>query len=295
MDLTQLKKLSLEESILLALTYANIFAYPLTSKEIFKWLTRKSTFEEVKNSLKKNTDKFWSLEENLYFLKGQRMLVKIRKEREKISEQILREKSDFISKLQNHKEVKLVAISGALCFKNSKDLDDDLDIFFILKNNSIWRFNLEISLRKKFTKEAQKVCHNYLIAEDNLKLIEKDFFTAHQLLNLQPADNLDFYQKFLEANSWTEEFFPNFYFENKLELKLKNDKPFALPNWNWIEDLIFGLHRKRLEKKLNPQLLGGSVKIEKGVFKKHTNDFRPKITKLLEEEFERNCKKYFLK
>ncbi len=290
LDLTQLKKLSLEESILLALTYANIFTYPLTSKEIFKWLTRKSTFEEVENSLQKNANKFWDSEENLYFLKGQNKLVKSRKEREKISEQLLEEQTDFISKLKSHKEVKLVAISGALCFKNSKDLDDDLDIFFILKNNSVWRFNLEITLRKKLTKEAQKVCHNYLITEGNLELVEKDFFTAHQLLNLQPASNLDFYQKFLEANSWAEQFFPNFYFENELKLELKDDKPFALPSWSWIEDLIFNLHKKRLEKKLNPQLIGDSIKIQKGVFKKHTNDYRPKITKLLAEEFERNCK-----
>lgn len=290
MDLTQLKKLSLEESILLALTYANIFTYPLTSKEIFKWLTRKSSLVEVEISLQKNSNKFWDSQENLYFLKGQNQLVETRKKRENISNQLLIEQSVFISKLKNHKAVKLVAISGALCFKNSKDLDDDLDIFFILKNDSIWRFNFEITLRKKFTKEAQKVCHNYLITEGKLELVEKDFFTAHQLLNLQPASNLDFYQKFLEVNSWAKKFFPNFYFEDELELKLKDNKPFALPSWSWIEDLIFSLHKKRLEKKLNPQLIGGSVKIQKDVFKKHSHDYRPKITKLLTEAFERNCK-----
>ena len=39
--------LSLEEAILAALTYSDLFSYPLTAEEVWFWLPKKATSEEV--------------------------------------------------------------------------------------------------------------------------------------------------------------------------------------------------------------------------------------------------------
>ena len=51
-------------------------------------------------------------------------------------------------------------------------------------------------------------CMNYYIDETGLTIIEKNIFTAMEIVTLLPLQGKDCFQNFIEANSWTENYFP---------------------------------------------------------------------------------------
>lgn len=205
-------------AILKALIYSDIFNFPLTKEEIWKFLigrkiNRKSFEEELKNL---QDIKF---KNNYYYLAGREKILEKRIKREKESRKKLDLANKIVEKLSIIPTVLFIGISGSLALENS-DEKDDIDLFIITSKNTLWitRLTLVVLLilmgqyRGRGKEESQKVCLNMLIDENSLSFpkTRQDLYTAHEITQLKPIlDRNNTYNKFLSANKWVTKFLPN--------------------------------------------------------------------------------------
>jgi hypothetical protein len=215
-----------EKAILKTLAYADIFDYPLTLREVHKFLifNRLSEFKFVQATLfrmsaaKKRirTDRTG----RFYFLSGRKALIDLRNKRERFSQKKLRIARRTASLLKFIPTIKLVGVTGRLAMKNSDD-DDDIDLLIISSKGNLWltRFLvtilLELTGRRRRPEEKRakdKVCLNMFLSEEGLAVPknERDLYSAHEVVQMKPLWEKDnTYQKFLKANQWARKYLPD--------------------------------------------------------------------------------------
>lgn len=208
-------------SIFKTLIYSDIFDYPLRKEEVWRFLisgksVQRKEFEEELNRV--SGAKLVHLEGgDFYCLLGRGEIVKTRIKRLKESNKKIISAKKIVKILSLVPTVSFIGISGALARKNS-DAKDDIDIFVIARNKSLWITRLMLVLllilmgqyRWRGKKESHKVCLNMLIDEKVLEFENQDLYTAHEIIQLRPVfDRKNTYNKFLSANRWINKFLPN--------------------------------------------------------------------------------------
>src|SRR5260221_11194131 len=125
-------KITSEHAILKTLTYGDIFDYPLTKEELWKYLisdkpiTRKAFEEEIEEPRCRG----FASATGFYFKKGRGKIVTLRKKREKISERKLEIARSVCNFLKLIPTIQFIGISGGLAMSNA-DAKDDIDLFII--------------------------------------------------------------------------------------------------------------------------------------------------------------------
>src|SRR3989338_9214218 len=224
----------LEKAILSALIYADIFDYPLTIKEIGKYLIQfkiQSASWRTKFKITAKDLEFIKYKNSFYYLIGRENIIKSRREREQWSVEKIK-KADKISHILKFiPTVRLIGITGALAVNNSKE-EDDIDLLIITKRGLLWTTRFLVTIicelinvrRRPDDKETNnKICLNMFLDEDHLSIPskERDLFSAHEVLQMRPVYNKDkTYEKFLQENLWVREYLPN-------GLNIKNQKSSA--------------------------------------------------------------------
>jgi len=129
-------------------------------------------------------------------------------------------------------QIKLIGLSGSIAMMNAKN-EDDIDLFIITKKNRLFtaRFLATIiafimGLKRPIglKKASNKVCLNLFFDEDNLKVpkFKQTLFVGHEILQMKPIVNKDnVYERFLKANRWVQDIFPN---SSWIMSKVKNQK-----------------------------------------------------------------------
>ena len=212
---------SSEKLIIKTLLYSDIFDFPLSEEEIWKYLIceKDVTEKHFANRIKKINSVVFR--KNGYLFTTEReSIVKKRLKRIKESKIKLEIAGKIIRKLFSVPTVMFIGISGNLSMLNSEK-KDDIDIFVIVKKNKIWitRFFLIAMLKFMgvYRKRGEKVvsnkfCLNMLVDETSLKLSSnfQNLYTAHEVSQLMPIrERGGIYKKFIESNSWTTDFLPN--------------------------------------------------------------------------------------
>jgi predicted nucleotidyltransferase len=212
---------SSKNAIMKTLLYSDIFDYPLLEKEIWKYLIsfEKADYQQFQKSLYLK-DRLFETRKNYYFLRGRKTLVNLREERKIASAKKIKFARQIIEKLAKVPSVRFIGISGALAMKNSGE-NDDIDLFVIASKKSLWITRMTIALflkalgvyRGKNEKNiSDKICLNMLLDETGLAFPRKrrDLYTAHEIVQIMPIFQKDnFYEKFINANSWIYDFLPN--------------------------------------------------------------------------------------
>lgn len=125
-----------------------------------------------------------------------------------------------ISVLQIFPQIKLIGISGSVAMRNAS-VGDDIDLFVITSKKRLWtgRFIclvvascLNVRRIRKSKHVKNKICLNLFFDESDLKLPEKKQteYGGHEVLQMKPVvikNNM--YYRFLKANDWVGEHFPN--------------------------------------------------------------------------------------
>lgn len=106
--------------------------------------------------------------------------------------------------------VRGVAISGTLSKGVMKE-NDDLDYLVFTEPGRVWLCRLILMAFKKvfLLNSHHRFCVNYLLAEDSLEIPDHDLFTATEIAWLLPMVNPGLYRRFVEANAWVRDMFPN--------------------------------------------------------------------------------------
>ena len=208
------------------LGYADIFDYPLTSREVHNFLIsdKPCDFGSVQRTLLQmsadgktiSTDK----EGRFYFLAGRSSTAVLREKREKISQKKLKIARKITRMLKLIPTIKLIGVTGRLAMENSEE-KDDIDFLIIASANRLWLTRLltitllELLRKRRRPKDINvkdKICLNMFLDERHLFLPakERDLYTAHEVVQMKPLwDKNKTYQKFLKANEWVREYLPN--------------------------------------------------------------------------------------
>ena len=132
----------MKQAVLRTLCYHNIFDYPLTLKEIHRFLIAKAQSKISVNELQceiKKLIKSKKIQESdgFYFLKGRMAIVKTRKERQRHSQEKLKIGQRAAHWLSFIPTVKMVALTGAVAMNNAKR-SDDIDFLIVTGANRLW-------------------------------------------------------------------------------------------------------------------------------------------------------------
>jgi hypothetical protein len=107
--------------------------------------------------------------------------------------------------------VRSVMASGSLS-KGYMDEKSDLDFFIVTEPGRLWISRTLLVLYKRLFlfNSHKEFCVNYFVDQSHLEIEEKNLFTAIELATLIPLYNLRGYAELQRANSWINEYFPNF-------------------------------------------------------------------------------------
>lgn len=210
----------IKKSILRTISYSDIFDYPLTKIEIWKFLigSEKIKREDFDKTLKKISSIIFR--NKFYCLPNRTQIVDKRLKREKESRRkfkIAQRAASFLSIIPT---IYLIGLSGSLSMENS-DENDDIDFFIIVKKNSIWTTRL-ISLfilqmlgkrrKRGDIKFKNKICINMIIDDFSMKMTKdrQNLYTAHEVVQLMPLfERQNMHSKFISANKWVRRYLPN--------------------------------------------------------------------------------------
>jgi len=203
------------------LAYADIFSYPLTQDEIWRFLIweepeklpSKNEFNEIFSTLKIKS------EENYYYL-STAATIKERTKKELNSLPKIDHAKKVVQLLKKIPFIKLVGLSGTLAMNNS-EINDDIDLFIVCQSNTVWlsRFLAIIILDLKgFRRKAgdrifkDKICLNLFMDENFLEIPKnkQNLYTAHEIVQLRPIFSKgNIFQQFLLNNIWFKQYLPN--------------------------------------------------------------------------------------
>lgn len=230
----------LEKSILKTLAFFDVFSYPLTAEEIFKWLYKpneKYSLLDVKQALKESKLLYnkLSLVEAFYSLKGREHIAYLRKKNNNIAERKFYKAIRLIKMYRLVPFVRMVAICNTLAYSNARE-DSDIDLFIIAKKGKIWlaRFFtiLLVKLlgkRPEYENNRDTFCLSFFIDEEhlnieNININSKDIYTPYWVAQLMPVYDPDgLYAKFIEENKWYLKHLPNAY-PNQFSKAVKETK-----------------------------------------------------------------------
>lgn len=209
-----------KEAIKKTIKYFHYFKYSPTPEELFSYLPYKTTKKELLSILSSLPS---------YPNETYEAIIKKRKE---ISKRKLKH-IQFVLKILSHiSYLKFIGLSGSMGMMNAEE-KDDIDVFIITAKNRLWTTRLIVltilTLMEKRRKRTDvnvknKVCTNLWFDESHLSIpqYKQNLYTAHEVLQMKPIiQKGDIYERFLDANTWVRNYFPNN--EKMFESKTQNE------------------------------------------------------------------------
>jgi predicted nucleotidyltransferase len=210
---------NLEKAIIRTLVFFDIFNYPLTLTEIWKWLykpDKKYSLAEIRSALEHSEilKEKLSSQEGFYSLKGREEIYLVRKRNNNLVERKFSKALRITKFFRLMPFIKMVAICNSLAYGNAKN-NSDIDFFIITQKNKIWLARFFTILVTKFLGKRPRpgdnkdaFCLSFFITEEHLSikrimLNDKDIYSYYWLSQIMPLyDPANFYEKFLQANPW---------------------------------------------------------------------------------------------
>lgn len=289
-------KNNLKNAIIRVIAFFDMFDYPLTQFEIWRYCDTACSLPELKAALNRDeTKEFLEERDGFYFFSGKKQIIETRLCRYNFANKKIRRARLIAGIFRFIPWIKLIAASNIIGANNQKD-ESDIDLFIVTERKRIWitRFFCAgwlhlFNLRPRPGNAKNKICLSFYVTEDalNLKSLrlsgEPDIYFTYWLSGLAPVFiKDDSYKKLMTANSWLCEYLPNWEY-NKDFLAKNIVRPLASPLYHDLVDLLIGGLETNLEhwqmKKLPPELKtkmnkNTQVLINKQVLKLHAKDRR---------------------
>jgi hypothetical protein len=249
----------LEQSIIKALAYFDIFNYPLTQEEIYHFLDQPMAIHELAPALQQLVvDKRIFRLGNFYSLQQDAALRTRRTNGNHQAEVLLKTAYKVGGFLYQFPFVRGIGISGSLS-KNFADQHTDIDFFIITRTNRLWVARTLMHLFKKLTfitGHQDWYCMNYYIDEEAMLIEEQNIFTATELITLLPVCGNGTMDRFYDTNNWTADYFPNQTGKKQSMLLTRGGRFKRAVEWllnnkvgNALDDLLLRITSRRWQKK----------------------------------------------
>lgn len=201
-----------ELAVLRSVIYASLFDYPLTLAQLRESLVEVAADEATIASWWKNSALLQSAIEcrgGLYFPAGRADLLDTRARREALSRDLLHRDRAMLTLVSRLPFVRMVALSGSLAHLNAEG-SADVDLFVITSANRVWLVTVAMLVVSKIMGWRKRLCMNYVISERQMAIAPGDLFSANQIIHLQPIVGSATYRRFLDANAFVSNCYPNF-------------------------------------------------------------------------------------
>lgn len=214
----------LEAQVLKTLKYKSLFGHALTKHQLIYFCQQKvSSLKEFEDTLE-GLDQVGKIE-----LKGGKYYLKTSANYQELgdgkdfsnAQRTFEHLQKYINLFSKINFINFIGVTGSLSSYFYK-LEDDIDLFIIVKNNRVWitRFLLVLFMKllKVYVhqdKAKLKFCPNIYISSISLEwdVGKRNIYSAHEILMMQPIySSKDTYLEFVSSNSWIKDFFPNFEF-----------------------------------------------------------------------------------
>jgi hypothetical protein len=196
------------QSVFHALAYADVFDYPLTVPEVYRYLTStRGTMEEVTRALSNKL--LFSQTGEYCTLRGREAIVETRKRRAQVAARLWRKAIRYGRIIASLPFVKMVAITGSLAMNNTEE-GKDIDYMIVTAPNHLWTCRALSLLVARIAKlEGVSLCPNYLVTTNALELKERSLYVAHELAQMIPISGMKTYNELHQRNAWVEDYLPN--------------------------------------------------------------------------------------
>jgi hypothetical protein len=198
------------EEVLKPLLYADIFDYPLTFKEIHRFLEFKASPDTVRMLLDEavQTQRI-TLVGQYYCFTDKTHLPALRQKRQQASRRLWPKALHYGRWIASLPFVRQVSITGSLAVNNPRDDGDDIDFFIITAPNRLWLCRaLMILMVRLGRKRGVHLCPNYLLTENVMVFHENNLYIARELLQMVPIYGKDAYLKIRAENDWVTTYLP---------------------------------------------------------------------------------------
>lgn len=195
--------------VLKPILYTDIFDYPLTFEEVYKFLEIEASPEFVKKLLNRAVETgHLSLVDGFYSLAHRPHLAAKRKERQQASDRLWPRAIHYGRWIASLPFVRLVAVTGSLAVNNPRNGIDDIDYLIVTRPRRLWLCRAMIILMVRYGhRRGVHLCPNYIITENVLDF-DDDFFTAREMLQMQPLYGKTLYLEMRNRNRWVTRHFP---------------------------------------------------------------------------------------
>ena len=217
----------LDRAIIKTLAFFDIFDYPLTLTEIYKWLYQPDQHYQWSDIFRALTmgnlggqveDQF-----GFYYLAGRSAIVRTRLDRYQVAEKKFQIALRTVRWLRWLSALKMIAICNNVGYNNGT-AKSDIDFFMVVSKGRLWWARLMITLittllgvRRHGVKIVDRVCLSFYTAANHLNLDDislkpVDPYLVYWFATLAPIyDRTNTYYDFMNANHWLNSYLPNFY------------------------------------------------------------------------------------
>lgn len=200
-----------ERGVVEALAYADVFDWPLTPREIHRYLPVGATLDEVAAALEPGAPASCLVERAGEFAKlcGRGDLAGLRRQRARHSAGIWPRAMAWARIVGRLPFVRMVAVTGSLAVRAARD-GDDVDLFVVTADGRLWLTRAMTMLIVRAARLRRlRLCPNYLLAASALQIPDRSLFTARELVQMVPVAGGEVYVELMARNAWYREFLPN--------------------------------------------------------------------------------------
>lgn len=202
----------LEQAIVLAVAYADVFDYPLTLREIRRYLPEVPASEAAVAAALDSPGlgpQILARAGGYVMLAGREAIVATRRRRAAVADRLWPAAVRYGRMIGRLPFVRMVAVTGALAVNNVEP-DADIDYLVITETGRLWLCRAAIvALVRLVARRGPILCPNYLLSERALRLEEHSLYSAHELAQMIPLAGLGWYERMRQANPWADQLLPN--------------------------------------------------------------------------------------
>jgi hypothetical protein len=202
-----------EQGVLRVLLYFDVFNHPLTIEEIFSFLPSRGLSKDrlgfllrsgPLNRVVKTRGRFY------FFRSASDSCIEERMSKERFARRRIRIAALVARFIGLFPFVRAVMLSGELS-KGIASRNSDIDFAVITRSQRLWICRTILILFKKvFLFNSKKYfCLNHFISEDDLSVETRNIYSATEIATLKPLVNREYYDRYMGANLWVMDFFPN--------------------------------------------------------------------------------------
>jgi hypothetical protein len=206
------RHLPIDQAVLRAVAYADVFEYPLRAAEVHRYLhgvpaTLDVTAEALTScSVSGNALSYWN---GYYTLPGREGLVEVRRRRAAHASQLWPAAVKYGRLIAGLPFVRMVAVTGALAWDNVEG-GADIDYMIVTEPDRLWLCRwLVAALGRLAHRDGVSLCPNYVVSMRALALADRNLYTAYELARMAPIAGLGMHRRLRRANPWAMEFLPN--------------------------------------------------------------------------------------